>query len=88
MMTNTAGATQRTEITRDGKTARIGVDPGGEGGWILEIVRIVEIVDQVWNSTAWDQTIATAEESMRAGVRVAKKDDHAFFGLRDDPSVH
>ena len=56
-MTSTADATQSTEITSDDKTVRIDVYPDGEGRWVLEIV------DQDWNSSVWDETFATAEEA-------------------------
>ncbi len=82
-MTSTADATQSTEITRDGKTVRIDVYPDGEGAWILEIV------DQDWNSTAWEETFATAEEAMRIGVEAIEKEGiDAFIGTQDDPSLH
>ncbi len=82
-MTSTADATQSTEITRDGKTVRIDVYPDGEGRWVLEIV------DQDWNSTAWDQTFATAEEAMRVGVEAVEREGiGAFIGPKDAPSVH
>ena len=82
-MTSTADATQSTEITRDVKTGRIDVHPDGEGRWILEIV------DQEWNSTAWDETFSTAEEAMRAGVEAIEKEGiDAFIGSPDDPSLH
>ncbi len=82
-MTSTADATQSTEITRDGKTVRIDSYPDGEGGWILEIV------DQDWNSAAWDQTFASAEEAMRAGVEAVENEGiGAFIGQQDEPSVH
>ncbi len=81
-MTSTADATQSTEITRDDKTVRIDVYPDGEGGWILEIV------DQDWNSTAWDETFATAEEAMRIGVEAVEKEGIDAFIGEDEPSMH
>ncbi len=82
-MTSTADATQSSEITRDGKTVRIDTYPDGEGGWILEIV------DQDWNSSVWDETFATAQEAMRAGVEAVEKEGiDAFIGSPDEPSVH
>lgn len=82
-MTSTADATQGTEITRDGKTVCIDVYPDGEGRWVLEIV------DQDWNSTAWDETFTTAEEAMRTGVEAVEKEGiDAFIGPQDDPSLH
>ncbi len=82
-MTSTADATQSTEITRNGRTVRIDVYPDGEGGWTLEIV------DQDWNSTAWDDPFATAEEALRAGVEAVEKQGiDAFIGPRDEPTVH
>ena len=82
-MTSTADATQSTEITRDGKTVRIDVYPDGEGRWILEIV------DQDWNSSVWDDPFATAEEAMRAGVEAVEKEGiDTFIGTQDEPSVH
>ncbi len=82
-MTSTADATQSTEITRDGKTVRIDVYPDGEGRWVLEVV------DQDWNSSVWDETFSTAEEAMRAGVEAVEKEGiDAFIGQKDEPSVH
>jgi hypothetical protein len=82
-MTSTADATQSTEITRNGKTVRIDVYPDGEGAWVLEIV------DQDWNSSVWDETFATAEEAMRTGVEAVEKGGiETFIGPQDEPSVH
>ncbi len=82
-MTSTADATQSTEITRDDKTVRIDTYPDGEGGWILEIV------DQEWNSTLWDDSFSTAEEAMRVGVEAVEREGiGAFIGPKDKPSVH
>ena len=82
-MTSTADATQSTEITRDGKTVRIDVYPDGDSRWVLEIV------DQDWNANVWDDTFATAEEAMRAGVEAVEKAGiDAFIGPQDTPSIH
>ncbi len=81
-MTSTADATQSTEITRSGKTVRVDVYPDGEGAWILEIV------DQDWNSSVWDETFATAEEATRTGAEAVEKEGHAFIGPQDEPSMH
>ncbi len=82
-MTSTADATQSTEITRDSKTVRIDVYPDGEGRWVLEIV------DQDWNSSVWDETFTTVEEAMRAGVDAVEKEGiDAFIGQQDEPSLH
>ena len=78
-----ADATQRTEITKDDKTVRIDVYPDGEGGWLLEIV------DEDWNSTVWDDPFDTAEEAMKVGVQSVEQEGiDTFIGVKDDPSLH
>ena len=82
-MTSTADATQSSEISRDGKTVRIDVCPDGESAWILDIV------DQEWNSRVWDETFATAEKAMRAGVEAVEREGiDAFIGPQHAPSLH
>ena len=39
------------EITQKGRKVEIGVYGDGEGGWLLEIV------DEYWNSTCWDDLL-------------------------------
>lgn len=45
-------------ITRDGKTVRIEIYEDGEGGWLLEVV------DDYWNSTLWEDSFATDREAL------------------------
>ncbi len=83
MQLRTADLTKSTEITRDGKTVRIDVYPDGEGAWVLEIV------DQDWNSSVWDETFSTAEEAMRTGVEAIEKEGiDTFVGTHEDSMKH
>ncbi|MPQ68576.1 MULTISPECIES: hypothetical protein [Pseudomonas] len=52
------------KVTVDGKTVEVQVYEDGEGGWLIEIV------DEHWNSTCWENSFETADlafaEAMRA----------------------
>ena len=48
------------EIEKDGLKVKIEVYKADEGGWILEIV------DEQWNSTVWDDLFPSAKEALDA----------------------
>ena len=63
------------EIEKDGFKVTIEVYKGNEGGWILEIV------DEGWNSTSWDDLFPTAEEALDAGIKAIEEEGiQAFIG--------
>ena len=51
------------EIEKDGSKVTIEVYKTDEGGWILEIV------DEGWNSTLWDDLFMSSKEALDAGIR-------------------
>jgi len=63
------------EVTKDGKTVRIDVYSDGEGGWLLELV------DEYWNSTCWEEPFETAQEAMDEGIMAIENEGiDAFIG--------
>ena len=50
-------------VTRDGKTVRIVIYENGEGGWLLEVV------DDYWNSTVWDDSFASDREAFDEALK-------------------
>jgi len=50
-------------VTRDGKTVRVDIYEDGEGGWLLEVV------DEYWNSTVWDEPFATDLKALGEALR-------------------
>jgi hypothetical protein len=52
------------EISQKGKKVRVDVYSNGENGWLLEIV------DEYWNSTCWEEPFQTAQEAMNEGIIV------------------
>lgn len=66
------------EITQKGKKVEIRVIGDGEGGWLLEIV------DEYWNSTCWDDSFETAQEAMDEGIMSIEKEGiETFIGKKD-----
>ena len=53
----------KKQVERDGLTATIDVYSDGEGGWLLEIV------DEHWNSTCWEEPFKTAQEALEVGLK-------------------
>ena len=66
------------EITQKGRKVQIEVYGDGEGGWLLEIV------DEHWNSTCWDEPFKTAQEAMDEGiVAIEKEGIENFIGEKE-----
>jgi hypothetical protein len=63
------------EIEKDGLKVNIEVYRADKGGWILEIV------DERWNSTVWDDLFPTAKEALDAGIKAIEEEGiQAFIG--------
>jgi len=63
------------EIEKDGFKVTIEVYKGDQGGWILEIV------DEEWNSTVWDDLLPSAKEALDAGIKAIEEEGiQAFIG--------
>ena len=66
------------EITQNGRKVEIRVIGDGEGGWLLEIV------DEYWNSTCWDDSFETAQKAMDEGIMAIDKEGiETFIGKKD-----
>lgn len=62
------------EIEKDGSKVTIEVYKAEEeGGWILEIV------DEGWNSTLWDDLFPSAKEALDAGINAIHEDGLQSF---------
>lgn len=73
-------ASHSQSVTRDGKTVCVEIYEGGEGGWILEVV------DQHWNSTVWDEPFASQEAALNEALRVIDEEGVAsLIGSRPEP---
>ena len=63
------------EIRKDNKSVWIDVYSDEEEGWLLEIV------DEYWNSTCWDESFKSAQEAMDAGINAIEKEGiESFIG--------
>lgn len=64
------------EIEKDGSRVTIKVYKAEEeGGWILEIV------DEGWNSTLWDDLFPSAKEALDEGIKAIDKEGiQSFIG--------
>lgn len=63
------------EIEKDGFKVTIEVYKGDQGGWILEIL------DEEWNSTVWDDLFPSAKEALDAGIKAIEEEGiQAFIG--------
>ena len=68
------------EIRKDNKSVRIDVYSDNEGGWLLEIV------DEYWNSTCWDEPFKSAQEAMDAGINAIENEGiESFIGSPPEP---
>ena len=66
------------EITQNGRKVKIRVYGDGEGGWLLEIV------DEYWNPTCWDDPFKTALEAMDEGITAIDKEGiENFIGEKE-----
>ncbi len=61
------------EIEKDGLTVKIEVYKAEEGEWILEIV------DEQWNSTVWDDLFPSAKEALDEGIKAIEEEGIASF---------
>ena len=61
------------EIEKDGLKVTIEVSKADEGGWILEIV------DEQWNSTVWNDLFPSAKEASDAGIRAIEEEGIESF---------
>ena len=61
------------EIEKDGLKVTIEVYKADEGGWILEIV------DEGWNSTVFDDLFQTAKEALDAGIKAIEEEKIQTF---------
>jgi hypothetical protein len=63
------------EIERNGLKVKIEVYRGDNDDWILEIV------DEQWNSTIWNEAFSNAEEALKTGISAIEKEGiKAFIG--------
>ena len=63
------------EIEKDGLKVKIEVYKADEGGWILEIE------DEYWNSTVFDDLFPSAKEALDAGVNAIREEGiESFIG--------
>ena len=63
------------EIEKDGLKVTIEVYQSAADGWILEIV------DDGYNSTLWEDQFPTAKEALNAGMKTIEKEEiQAFIG--------
>ena len=63
------------EIEKDGLKVTIEVYEGEESGWILEIV------DEQWNSTIWDDLFPNAKEALNEGIKAIEEEGiQSFIG--------
>jgi hypothetical protein len=63
------------EIEKNGLKVKIEVCKGDNDDWILEIV------DEQWHSTVWDEVFSNAEEALKAGISAIEKEGiKAFIG--------
>lgn len=63
----------KKEIEKDGLKVTIEVYKAEEGGWILEIV------DEGWNSTVWDDLFLSSKEALDAGIKAIEKEGIEAF---------
>jgi len=66
------------EIEKDGKKVKIEVARDAKAGWILEIV------DENWNSTVWDERFSSSKEAIEAGIKAIEEEGiTAFIGDKE-----
>jgi uncharacterized protein len=65
-------------LTRDGKTVQIGIYQDSEGGWILEVV------DEHWNSTVWDEPFQSDREALDEALKTIDEEGIDTF-IGDPP---
>ncbi len=60
-------------VTRNGKTVQVDIFEDGEGGWLLEVV------DEFWNSTVWDDPFASDADALAEALKTI--DDEGIESL-------
>ncbi len=64
------------EIRKDNKWVRIDVYSDNEGGWLLEIV------DEYWNSTCWEEPFASEQSAMDEEINAIENEGiESFIGI-------
>jgi len=62
-------------VTRDEKTVQVEIYENGEGGWLLEIV------DEYWNSTVWDEPFGTDQQELDEALKTIDEEGiESFIG--------
>jgi hypothetical protein len=61
------------KVERYGSTVTIDVYSDGKGGWLLEIV------DEHWNSTCWNEPFETAQDALEAGIKAIDEEGIQSF---------
>ncbi|MEY4728855.1 MAG: hypothetical protein RL020_13 [Pseudomonadota bacterium] len=70
-------------VTRDGKTVQVDIYEDGEGGWILEVV------DEFWNSTVWDDSFASDREALAEALKTIEEEGiESLIGAPPDTLSH
>ncbi len=55
-------------VSREGKTVQIDIYEDSEGGWLLEVV------DEYYNSTVWDDPFKTDESALKEALETIEKE--------------
>lgn len=71
-------------ITRDGKTVQVEIYEDGSGGWILEVV------DEYWNSTVWQESFKSDQAALDEVFRTIEEEgiDSLIGDPPSDSSAH
>lgn len=70
-------------LTRDGKTVQIGIYEDGEGGWLLEVV------DEYWNSTVWDEPFQSDREALDEAIKTIDEEGiGSVIGIPPGEIIH
>jgi hypothetical protein len=78
-----SGTVKTLEIKDGDKKVRIDVYPDDQGRWLLEIV------DEHWNSTVWDEPFDTAEEAIKEGITSIEDEGmDTFIGAKGTSESH
>ena len=63
----------KKKVERDGICVRIDVYSDGKKRWLLEIV------DEYWNSTCWNEPFKSAQKALEAGLKAIDKEGIQTF---------
>jgi uncharacterized protein len=69
--------------TRKGKTVQVEIYEDGAGGWLLEVV------DEHWNSTVWDQSFQSDKDALDEAIRTIDEEgiDSLIGAPPDSPAI-